>query len=99
MEQRAKIELHVEPEKSRSRPPSRFSSRLPSDITHAQSRSRQLANQHQTAKMSAPQSVQCFGKKKTATAVAHCAVRTPRLARDMLLGWQEMDSPSRKVEG
>lgn len=22
--------------------------------------------------MSAPQSVQCFGKKKTATAVAHC---------------------------
>merc|ERR1712000_496807 len=23
-------------------------------------------------KMSAPQSVQCFGKKKTATAVAHC---------------------------
>ncbi|KAJ9502295.1 40S ribosomal protein S16 [Exophiala xenobiotica] len=25
--------------------------------------------------MSAPQSVQCFGKKKTATAVAHCKVR------------------------
>lgn len=25
--------------------------------------------------MSAPQSVQCFGKKKTATAVAHCAPR------------------------
>jgi small subunit ribosomal protein S16e len=25
-----------------------------------------------TAKMSAVQSVQCFGKKKTATAVAHC---------------------------
>ena len=27
--------------------------------------------------MSAPQMVQCFGKKKTATAVAHCKVRLP----------------------
>lgn len=27
--------------------------------------------------MSAPQMVQCFGKKKTATAVAHCKVRAP----------------------
>ena len=36
-----------------------------------------LRNQHEpthspTAVMSATQSVQCFGKKKTATAVAHC---------------------------
>ena len=27
--------------------------------------------------MSTPQSVQCFGKKKTATAVAHCKVCLP----------------------
>jgi small subunit ribosomal protein S16e len=35
--------------------------------------------------MSSTQSVQCFGKKKTATAVAHCRVSYALVLRNLLL--------------